>query len=96
MTKLIDLLIGIIVGFLICWFLFKPAPVQEIVIKEITRDSIIRDSIFIINDSIKEKIVYINKQYDKKVNSVMSSNDSVLMESFSGYIENYKRAIKNN
>lgn len=62
----------------------------------ITRDSIIRDSIYIVNDSIITKIKYIYKEYDKEVVDIISSNDSTNLVLFSRYIENYQRTIKNN
>lgn len=46
-------------------------------VQEIVRDSIIRDSIYIVNDSIVEKIKYIDKEYDEKVSTIMSSSDSI-------------------
>ena len=45
-------------------------------VQEIVRDSIIRDSIYIVNDSIVEKIKYIDKEYDEKVSTIMSSSDA--------------------
>ena len=57
--------------------------------EEIKKDSIIRDSIYIINDSIRTEIKYIKEQYKKDSTDIMSANDSVLFDSFSRYIENY-------
>lgn len=67
-------------------------------VQEIVRDSIIRDSIFIVNDSIVKKIEYIDKKYDEKVSTIMSSSDSVNLCFFSEYIDRYnnQRATKNN
>lgn len=64
----------------------------------IKQDSIIRDSIIVVIDSVKTEIVYIDKRYDEKVSNIMSSSDSVNLRLFSEYIEYYnnKRAVKNN
>lgn len=64
--------------------------------QEIIKDSIIRDSIYIVNDSIIVKIKYINKEYNEKTSTIMSSTDSTNLMLFSRYIENYKRTIKDN
>lgn len=57
--------------------------------EEIKHDSIIRDSIYIVNDSIRTEIKYIKEQYKKDSTDIMSANDSVLYCKFSEYIENY-------
>lgn len=76
-----------VIGFL----LYKPSPVitQDVPIKEIVRDSIIRDSIYIINDSIRTEIKYIKEQHTKDSSNLISANDSVLFDTFSRYIEDY-------
>lgn len=65
-------------------------------VQEIMRDSIIRDSIYIVNDSIVEKIKYIDKKYDEKVSTIMSSSDSINLCFFSEYIDRYnnQRTVK--
>ena len=55
----------------------------------ITRDSIIRDSIFIVNEKIKREVVYIKEQYKQDSTNIMSANDSVLFDTFTRYIEDY-------
>lgn len=57
--------------------------------KELVRDSIIRDSIYIINDSIKTEIRYIKETYKEDSTVIMSASDSLLFCKFSDYIENY-------
>lgn len=66
--------------------------------QEIVRDSIIRDSIYIVNNSIIEKIKYIDKKYDEKVSNIMSSSDSINLCFFSEYIDRYnnQRTAKDN
>lgn len=58
-------------------------------IQETVRDSIIRDSIYIVNDSIVEKIKYIDRKYDEKISTIMSSSDSINLCFFSEYIDHY-------
>ena len=67
-------------------------------VQEIVRDSIIRDSIYIVNDSIIEKIKYIDKKYNEKVSTIMSSSDSINLCFFSEYINHYnnQRTVKDN
>ena len=67
-------------------------PDPEIII----RDSIVRDSIFIINDSIKTEIFYLEQKYDKETSTIMSNSDSVNFEFFTRYLEDYKRSTENN
>lgn len=57
--------------------------------EEIKKDSVIRDSIYIINDSIRTEIKYIKEQYKKDSTNIMSANDSVLLDAFTRYIEDY-------
>lgn len=71
----------------------KPSPPPNIEI--ITRDSIIRDSIFIINDSIRTEILYLEQKYDKETTAIMSSSDSVNFEFFTRYLEDYKQSTEN-
>lgn len=81
------LIIGMLLGLM-----FHPnTPIKqsEVVVKEIVRDSIIRDSIFIVNERIKKEIVYVKEQYKKDSVDIMSASDSVLLSSFSRYIEDY-------
>jgi hypothetical protein len=61
----------------------------------ITKDSIIRDSIYIINDSIRTEIFYLEQKYDKETTAIMSSSDSVNLEFFTRYLEDYKRSTEN-
>lgn len=70
----------------------KVDPFEDI----IKQDSIIRDSVIIVIDSIKTKIVYIDHRYDEKVSDIMSSSDSVNLRFFSEYIEHYnnQRTVK--
>ena len=62
----------------------------------IIKDSIFRDSIFIINDSIRTEILYLEQKYDKETTAIMSNSDSSNFEFFTEYLENYKRSTENN
>lgn len=85
-------------GLLIIYLLIPKKETAVSPVQEIVRDSIIRDSIYIVNDSIVEKIKYIDKEYDEKVSTIMSSSDSINLCFFSEYIDRYnnQRATKNN
>lgn len=80
--------------------IYLSAPKKDISpnVQEIIRDSIIRDSIYIVNDSIVEKIKYIDKKYDEKVSTIMSSSDSINLCIYAEYINRYnnQRAVKDN
>ena len=71
----------------------KPSPPPNI--ETITKDSIIRDSIYIINDSIRTEILYLEQKYDKETTAIMSSSDSINFEFFTRYLEDYKRSTEN-
>jgi hypothetical protein len=61
----------------------------DVIVKEIVRDSIIRDSIFIVNEKIKREIVYVEKTFKQDSLDIMSANDSTLLSNFARYIEDY-------
>lgn len=92
-----NLFIAFIIGIVIGYFYreepktFSPPPNIETII----RDSIIRDSIYIINDSIRTEILYLEQKYDKETTAIMSSSDSVNLEFFTRYLEDYKRSTEN-
>lgn len=82
------LLEALVIGYL----LNKPTPPvnsPDVIIKEIVRDSLIRDSIFIEIEKIKREIVYVEKEFTKDSTRVMSASDSILYSKFSRYIEDY-------
>ena len=85
-------IIGIVIGY---FYREKPKPSLPPNIETITRDSIIRDSIYIINDSIRTEILYLEQKYDKETTAIMSSSDSVNLEFFTRYLEDYKRSTEN-
>lgn len=87
MKSIIKAILCIGLGVIIGYCLHKND--TKIEFKEITRDSIIRDSIYLANDSIITKIQYIEKQYDEKIDIIYNSNDSVQLQLFTKYINNY-------
>lgn len=84
-------LVCLLEAFTIGYLLNNRTPTipQDPQIKEIVRDSLIRDSIFIVNERIKREIVYVKEQYKKDSVDIMSASDSVLLSKFSAYIEEY-------
>lgn len=80
----------IVIGCLSYQIYKKPKIIEVPIIEQIVKDSIIRDSIYIVNDIIKKEIKYVKKQYIEDSSFIMSSNDSVLFDSFSKYIEQYQ------
>lgn len=90
-----NLFVAFIIGIIVGYFFKEEPKVSPPNIETITRDSIIRDSIFIINDSIKTEILYLEQKYDKETTAIMSSSDSVNLEFFTRYLEDYKRSTEN-
>ena len=84
-------LVCLLEAFTIGYLLDNRTPTipQDPPIKEIVRDSLIRDSIFIVNERIKREIVYVKEQYKTDSIDIMSASDSVLLSKFSAYIEEY-------
>ena len=80
--------IGIIIGTLI---VPKPIVSDGITdrIDSLSTDSIYRDSIYIVNDSIVERIIYIEKNYEENVSNILSNSDSTNLRLFTEYIEHY-------
>ena len=91
MRERILLIVCILEALIIGYMLYRLSPVivPDVPVKEIVRDSIIRDSVFIINEKIKREIVYVKEQHKQDSLDIMSANDSVLFDSFSRYIEDY-------
>ena len=55
----------------------------------------IRDSLYIVNDSIRTKVIYLTKKYNEKRDSILNNDSSADMQFFSNYIDSYQRANKN-
>ena len=86
---IICILEAFVIGVLIDRELRIPEITPDVPIVEIVRDSIIRDSIFIEIEKIQREIVYVREEYKKDSTNIMSASDSVLLGSFSRYIEDY-------
>lgn len=86
---IVCLLEAIVIGFLLNKRTHSPVPQPDIIIKEIVRDSLIRESIFVEIEKVRQEIVYVEKEFNKDSTDIMSANDSTLFSAFSRYIENY-------
>ena len=84
-SKIVFLLVGITIGYII----HKPEKIEIPVPEVIYQDRHFRDSIYIIKDSIQEKIIYVEKNYDEEVSTILSNSDSANLQFFTDYIENY-------
>ena len=93
MTKKVLLIISVLEALVIGYLLFDrqrtPVNPPDVPVIEIVRDSLIRDSIFIEIEKIEREIVYIKEEFKQDSTNIMSANDSVLISSFSRYIEDY-------
>ena len=96
MKRLSELIIVFIIGGLLGYWL-RPIPdLKTPNVQILKTDSLIRDSIYIVNDCIKTKIIYLEQKYDKETSTIMSNSDSVNFEFFTRYLEDYKRTITSN
>lgn len=94
-TKLsfvITFIIGFIVGSFVC-----DSPNQHIQNVPIIDTITIRDSLYFINDSITERIIYLDKNYEEDVDNILSNSDSANLCLFTEYLNNYnnKRTVTN-
>ena len=85
-------MIGIIIGYTCHDEKASVVPPNE---EGLTRDSIIRDSIYIINDSIRTEIIYLEQKYDKETTAIMSNSDSLNLVFFTEYLNDYIGTIEN-
>ena len=88
----ISFIVGIIVGYTCHNEEASVIPPNE---EGLTRDSIIRDSIYIINDSIRTEIIYLEQKYDKETTAIMSNSDSLNLVFFTEYLNDYIGTIEN-
>lgn len=91
--RIIKLIIVFIIGGLLGYWLRPMPELKTPDIQILKTDSIIRDSIYIVNDCIRTKIIYLEQKYDKETSTIMSNSDSANIEFFKKYIENF---MKNN
>ena len=101
LKRLIINIICFIAGILVANLIVtKPAVDNRIpnYIDSLNTDSVYRDSIYIVNDSIVERIVYLEKNYEENVSNILSNSDSTNLCLFTEYIEHYnnQRTTSNN
>ena len=83
-SKLINI-IYFVAGVLVAFTGFKACESEKTPII-LTKDHIVRDSIYIVNDSIKKEYVYIAKEIDKQKDSILNNTDSANLVFFSNYL----------
>jgi hypothetical protein len=94
--RIIELILVFIIGSLLGYWLRPTPDLKTPDIQILKTDSIIRDSIYIVNDCIRTKIIYLEQKYDKETSTIMSNSDSANIEFFTRYLEDYKRTTENN
>ena len=96
LRRIFDALGFFSIGFISGMIFLKVIEPKEEIILDIPNDSIQHtvDSLYNINDSIKTKIIYLEKEYETKVNYIISSSDSVQLSLFTGYVDSFYRAYK--
>lgn len=82
--------LAFIAGIVIGYHYPRPSP-ETPNPKIIMKDSLVRDSIIIINDSIKKEIIYLEKKYNEETSTIMSNSDSINFEWFSDYIKRFNQ-----
>lgn len=81
--------IGIIIGFSSSYLIKKPEIITKPITTELVRDSLVRDTLYKANDSIVTKIIYLNKEYERKKDSIINNDVSSDLLFFSAYVESY-------
>lgn len=84
-SKLVNV-IYFVAGVLIAFAGFKACESEKTPII-LTKDHIIRDSIYIVNDSIQMKYIYIIKEIDKEKDTILNNSDSANLAFFSNYLK---------
>lgn len=75
-----------VLGVIITFIGFKIFEIEKAPII-LTKDHIIRDSIFIVNDSIKKEFIYIIREIDKEKDTILNNSDSANLAFFSNYLK---------
>lgn len=88
MKKIISYLVVLVIGIVIGYYC---TPKEEIIQPTyvISLDSLYRDSVYFVIDSTEREIIYLEKEYEETVSSIMSSSDSLNVELFTRYLNNY-------
>ena len=81
--------IGIIIGFSSSYLIKKSETVTKPITTELVKDSLVRDTLYKTNDSIVTKIIYLNKEYERKKDSIINNDVSSDLLFFSAYVESY-------
>lgn len=65
---------------------------------KIVKDSLVRDTLYNIKDSITSKITIVKEAYEKEKATIMANDTTADMQFFTNYINNYNnsRTIKDN
>ena len=87
-TETIIMVIGFCLGYVVC-SITLPEPVKPPDQKIIYRDSLVRDTLWLRNDSIENEIEKEEKVHTELVDSILSADDSTNFWFFSDYIQNY-------
>lgn len=92
LSYVITFIIGFIIGCFVC-----DSPNQHIQNVPIIDTVTIRDSLYFVNDSITERIIYLDKNYEEDVDNILSNSDSANLCLFTEYLTNYnnKRTVTN-
>lgn len=92
LSYVITFIIGFIVGSFVC-----DNSNQHIQNPPIIDTVTIRDSLYFVNDSITERIIYLDKNYEEDVDNILSNSDSTNLCLFTEYLTNYnnKRTVTN-
>lgn len=93
LQRLFNYIVCFCFGYLLSFLVSRNSSIEPVIV-EVTKDSIIRDSIYLINDSIVKQIVFVEKEYDKNIDVIVNADDSTQYELFSEYIEHYNRTNK--
>ena len=81
--------IGIIIGFSSSYLIKKPETITKPITTELVKDSLVRDTLYKTNDSIVTKIIYLNKEYERKKDSIINNDVSSDLLFFSAYVESH-------
>ena len=88
MKKIISYLIILVIGIVIGYFIRpKKNIIQPTYV--ISLDSLYRDSVYFVIDSTEKEIIYLEREHEETISSIMSNSDSLNFCKFTEYINNY-------
>lgn len=89
-TETIIMVIGFCLGYVVCSITLPESdPIKPPDPEIIYRDSLVRDTLWLRNDSIENEIEKEEKVHTELVDSILSADDSTNLRFFSDYIQNY-------